>query len=87
MVPSACVAVESFPLSANGKVDRQALAALELRGARRGGRARCRRARAAERTIVGVLQEVLQIDVVGVNENVFELGLTSLLAVPCASAC
>ncbi|WP_437931313.1 amino acid adenylation domain-containing protein [Sorangium sp. So ce291] len=81
MVPSACVPVDAFPLSANGKVDRAALAAIDPRGGDSGGAPRVPPRTEAERAIVGVLKEVLQVEQIGVNENLFEIGLTSLLAV------
>ncbi|WP_437338558.1 amino acid adenylation domain-containing protein [Sorangium sp. So ce394] len=80
MVPSACVPVDAFPLSANGKVDRAALAAIDPRGGQ-GEAPRIPPRTPTERAIVGALKEVLQVEQIGVNENLFEIGLTSLLAV------
>ncbi|WP_437819699.1 amino acid adenylation domain-containing protein [Sorangium sp. So ce1078] len=80
MVPSACVPVDAFPLSANGKVDRAALAAIDPRGGR-GEASRIPPRTPTERAIVGALKEVLQVEQIGVDENLFEIGLTSLLAV------
>ncbi|KYF87412.1 hypothetical protein BE20_26130 [Sorangium cellulosum] len=79
MVPSACVPVDAS-LSANGKVDRAALAAIDPRGGQ-GEAPRIPPRTPTERAIVGALKEVLQVEQIGVNENLFEIGLTSLLAV------
>ena len=76
MVPSHFVGLESLPLTPNGKVDRQALPAVEWRGAEQGQRPRT----TVEEVLTGIWSEVLQVERVGVEEDFFELGGHSLLA-------
>jgi amino acid adenylation domain-containing protein len=79
MVPSAFVAVESFPLTTSGKLDRRALPMPQLdayvsrpyeipRGA-------------VEETLAAIWQELLRVERVGRHDNFFELGGHSLLVV------
>ncbi|AUX32055.1 MULTISPECIES: non-ribosomal peptide synthetase [Sorangium] len=78
MIPADVIVLPALPLSANGKVDRAALpdpAAVAPRAAALAPRT------ATERLIASVLAEVLQVEAVGVTDNLFELGFTSLLLV------
>lgn len=78
MLPSAYVLLESLPLTPNGKLDRCALPIPESS-----------RPELAidlvlpqsdvEQIIAQVWQEVLQLDIVGINDNFFDLGGNSLL--------
>jgi amino acid adenylation domain-containing protein len=78
MVPSSLVLVASLPLTANGKIDRNALqnlSALEKE---------CDRApdvpsNELERVIAQAWKEALGVDRVGLNENFFDLGAHSLI--------
>ncbi|QQZ39834.1 amino acid adenylation domain-containing protein [Pseudomonas sp. SK3(2021)] len=79
MLPAAYVRLDSLPLTANGKLDRQALpepdqAALLSRGyeAPQGE---------VEVTLAGIWAEVLKVERVGRQDHFFELGGHSLLAV------
>ena len=79
MVPSWFVALEALPLTPNGKVDRQALPAPE------GKRLGAARAYEGPRTeteaaLVGIWEEVLGVERVGVHDGFFELGGHSLMA-------
>jgi amino acid adenylation domain-containing protein len=80
MVPSAYLALEALPRTPNGKVDRRALAALEVpRTAAR------RRDYVGPRTpleeyLQGRWQEVLGLDRIDIHENFFDLGGDSLVA-------
>ncbi|MGF6097401.1 amino acid adenylation domain-containing protein [Pseudomonas sp. 18175] len=79
MVPSAFVALEAFPLTTNGKLDRKALPAPDAEAlARREYQAP---QGAVETTIAGIWQDLLKLDRVGRDDNFFELGGHSLLAV------
>jgi acyl carrier protein len=74
MVPSHFIPVEQIPLTPNGKVDQQALFAVEISHtpnyiAPQGK---------IEKMIAETWKEVLDIDKVGVNDNFFEVGGTSL---------
>jgi acyl-coenzyme A synthetase/AMP-(fatty) acid ligase/acyl carrier protein len=76
MVPGAWVVLEELPLNANGKVDRQALPAPEeARGLEYVGPRT-----AVEEVVAGMWAELLKLERVGVNEDLFRLGAHSLLA-------
>ncbi len=79
MVPSAFLAVEAFPLTPNGKLDRAALPApAEDRSALESSYVAARTA--LEQAVVEVWSEVLGRERVGIHDNFFELGGHSLLA-------
>jgi amino acid adenylation domain-containing protein len=79
MVPGAFVALDAFPLSPNGKVDRSGLPAPDDAALRRAGHVAPRTP--LERALSGVWAELLAIDRVGVEDNFFALGGHSLLAI------
>lgn len=77
MVPSHFIAVERFPVTATGKVDRRKLPLPE------GLRPMLTAAYAApgneiQRAIAAIWKEVLNVDKVGIHDNFFDLGGTSL---------
>jgi acyl carrier protein len=77
MIPSAFVLLEAIPLTANGKVDRQALPApLEQRPPP--GEQQTVPQTELEQTIAVILQEVLGLATVGLHDNFFDLGGTSV---------
>lgn len=75
MVPSFLSVLERFPLTPNGKLDRNALSALELQGS-----AYVAPRNELEATLAAIWQEALQLERVGVHDNFFALGGHSLLA-------
>ena len=75
MVPSALVALERLPLTAHGKVDREALPAPA--GARVAGR---RPSGPTEQALSDMFCELLEREPAGADESFFELGGHSLLA-------
>src|SRR4051812_40127516 len=79
MVPSAIVLLEKLPLTANGKIDRQALGALALEAPERAGNYVGPRTE-TERSLSAIWGELLKLDQVGVDDDVFDLGAHSLLA-------
>lgn len=78
MVPAAFVALERFPLTPNGKLDRAALPAPDVESQLR------RRYEApqgsVESVLAGIWQALLPVERVGRNDNFFELGGHSMLA-------
>lgn len=78
MVPASFMQLDALPRTATGKVDRRALrppAALSDSNNYRAPRT------ALQHAVVAIWQETLNIERVGVNENFFDLGGNSLLAV------
>ena len=84
LVPAALAAVEALPLTANGKVDRRALAALAA-AVRPEGRERVAPRTGAERRLAAIWASLLRLDEVGAHDNFFELGGDSLLAIQMVS--
>ena len=77
MVPTAIFTVDEVPLTANGKVDRKALAAridMPVQGPTVYAPPRT----PAERRVAALWQEVLGVGKVGMNDNFFELGGSSV---------
>jgi amino acid adenylation domain-containing protein len=83
MVPLHWLWLERLPLNANGKLDRNALPALEI--GQLHDQAYLAPRNALEGTLAAIWAEVLKVDRVGVQDNFFELGGHSLLATQIAS--
>ncbi|MEU6357586.1 amino acid adenylation domain-containing protein [Streptomyces sp. NPDC047072] len=77
MVPAAVIALDAFPLSPNGKLERSALPAPVFEGC---GETRPA-ASAREAALMRIFAEVLDVSRVGPDDAFFDLGGTSLLAV------
>ncbi len=78
MVPAAFVILEQFPMTANDKIDRKALPAPE------GERPELAKAYVApegqlQRRLAEIWQDILGLDRVGIHDNFFDLGGSSLL--------
>lgn len=80
MVPAAVVPLSSFPMTPNGKIDRTALPA-PYGVLREEGRAWVAARTPVEEALLGIWGELFGIDGIGVADDFFELGGTSLLAV------
>ncbi|MEV0538141.1 amino acid adenylation domain-containing protein, partial [Kitasatospora sp. NPDC050463] len=76
LIPTALVVVDAIPLTASGKVDRRALPA-PRRPEPTGGTAP---RTPAERTLGAVFAELLGLESVGIDDNLFTLGGHSLMA-------
>ncbi len=83
MVPASIVEVETFPLNVNGKIDRAKL--LQIATAKRSERLLVAAATPEEARLVAIVAEVMQLDRVGVTENLFEIGVDSLRVFQIAS--
>jgi aryl carrier-like protein len=77
MVPAAFAVLESFPLTPNGKIDRRALPAPNWSKQSRGTPFAAPRT-PEEQKMTGIWAEVLHLERVGINDNLFELGADSL---------
>jgi amino acid adenylation domain-containing protein len=79
MIPRTFLLLDAMPLSANGKVDRRALLAVE--GTRLGqARAFVPPRTSVEEAVAAAWKEVLQLDAIGIYDDFFELGGDSLSA-------
>ena len=78
MVPAAFLILETLPLTANGKIDRQSLQSLETFEKENVGFVSPREM--GEEMLAGLWREVLGTATIGVHDNFFQLGGDSLIA-------
>jgi amino acid adenylation domain-containing protein len=83
MLPVAYTALDRFPLTSNGKVDRMDL---KGRAVAVGGTDRTEARDAVERAVLGLWADTLDVNEFGVHDNFFMLGGNSLLALPLLTA-
>src|SRR6202012_2214525 len=83
MVPSQLIQMESFPMTANGKIDRKALPDPE--GAQTTNAYQAPQTETEEK-LTRIWEEILEIDRVGTTDDFFAIGGHSLLAVRLVSA-
>jgi acyl carrier protein len=79
MVPSAFVLMESLPLTLNGKIDRQALAAVPFENLEP-ARAFVGPRTQTEKALAAIWGALLKVENVGIDDDVFDLGAHSLQA-------
>jgi amino acid adenylation domain-containing protein len=79
MVPAAFMLMEKLPLTPNGKIDRQALERLAGEVSGPAGASSAARG-ATEQTLASIWRELLDVGSVGVDDDVFDLGAHSLMA-------
>lgn len=80
-VPSVFVALEHLPLSASGKVDRQALPSPDLASSSEQDAVSSDASSPTEGTLAAIWSQILGIADLGIHDNFFELGGNSLLAI------
>ncbi|MEH1870988.1 non-ribosomal peptide synthetase [Nostoc sp.] len=80
MIPKAFVILDSLPLTANGKVDRYALKAVDPHS-HSIDKTFIAPGTATESTLAKIWAEVLKVENVGIHDNFFDLGGNSLLAI------
>jgi amino acid adenylation domain-containing protein/non-ribosomal peptide synthase protein (TIGR01720 family) len=80
MMPAVLMILEALPLTANGKVDLQALPSPEQFRSQT-ARERVAPRTAAEQSLATIWSEILGVEQVGVHDNFFELGGDSILAI------
>jgi natural product biosynthesis luciferase-like monooxygenase protein len=80
MVPSHFMTLAAFPLTPNHKVDRKALPAPSLGTAKR-DTAQTAPQSSTERTLLEIWEKVLHLSEIGMEDNFFDLGGNSLIAV------
>jgi FkbM family methyltransferase len=84
MIPAACVLLDAFPLTANGKIDRQALPAPDARPVAVTHEFVAPRD-PLEQALAHIWSRILKAKRVGVHDNFFELGGHSLAAIRLSS--
>ncbi|TRX76808.1 non-ribosomal peptide synthase/polyketide synthase [Pseudomonas mangiferae] len=82
MVPAHLLLLERLPLTANGKLDRKALPAVDVT---QGRQAFVAPRSESERLLAEIWREVLNVDQVGLHDNFFELGGDSILSIQVVS--
>ncbi|MEM6451447.1 MAG: amino acid adenylation domain-containing protein [Cyanobacteria bacterium P01_D01_bin.105] len=81
MVPTAYQALESFPLTPNGKIDRKALPSLSATNAQVPLTPDSQPKTAIENTLLDIWQSLLPTQTISVHDNFFEIGGHSLLVI------
>ena len=80
MIPSAFVLKERFPLTLNGKIDRQALSAFSPENIQP-GQDFVRPHTETEKALAAIWSELLKVENIGIHDDFFDLGGHSLLAI------
>jgi len=78
MVPAKFIWMDEFPLTANGKTNRKALAAMEVALVSSNNYVSAKNELQAQ--LVSIWEDILSLDQVGIHDDFFEIGGHSLLA-------
>jgi iturin family lipopeptide synthetase A len=84
MIPVAFVLMEKFPLTANGKLDRKAFPAITHETPQLSPDFISPRTK-VEKTLAKIWMDLMKIEQIGINDDFFELGARSLMAVRAVS--
>ena len=84
MVPTYCVRLDKLPLTPNGKVDRQALPTFCYENIQAGHEVVGPRTE-TEKALAAIWRELLVVDEIGINDDFFDLGGQSLVAIKALS--
>ncbi|PYP47804.1 MAG: non-ribosomal peptide synthetase, partial [Gemmatimonadetes bacterium] len=84
MIPAAFVLMEALPLTANGKIDRQALPTVSDEQRQRAQES-ARPLTETEKALAAIWTELLKLEKIGINDDFFDLGGHSLLAIQVVS--
>lgn len=79
MLPSEIIFLNSMPLSPNGKIDRQAILALNV--SQVSDKEYLAPATPLEQVLARIWSEILKVEQIGLHDNFFELGGNSMLAI------
>ncbi len=82
LIPTAYVPLTALPLTAHGKIDRNALPAPDIQASQAG---HTPPSTPTERTLARIWADVLGVDETGVDDNFFELGGDSILSIQIVS--
>jgi len=84
MIPQSFVLMEKFPLTANGKIDRKALAAVGRRNAPVVGNLVEPRT-GTEKALAAIWADLLKVEAIGIHDDFFDIGGHSLMAMRAVS--
>jgi hypothetical protein len=85
MIPSAFVLMERFPLTPNGKIDRHAFPEISHESTRPAARDFVGPRTETEKMLAAIWSELLDVKDIGVNDDFFDLGGQSLVAIKAVS--
>ncbi len=84
MIPSFCFPIRQFPLTPNRKIDRKQLKQKKIevkKGSRQASTETTVAQLETEKTVLKILEKVLQVEGIGIHDSFFEVGGNSILAV------
>lgn len=84
MIPRQCVLLDALPLTENGKIDRSALPHISYRDVAVADRFAAPRTE-AERKLAAIWSKLLDLEQIGIHDDVFDLGAHSLMAIRAVS--